>query len=471
MRKLVFFALAATPMLACTAILGDYTVGSGDGGDGGGDVVVGDSQPDGPSQEAGPDSGLRLLTCGEDNGARAQLNTTTGLQPWDRMAIGNLSAGRVRVVAAANNSIYAFTLDSNHNVNVTSISTNIWQLLDIIRLKDRFIAVTYGQDSSMQNAFSVYQIKDGDTAWGSQVVISPENPMPGGANRIQATVFPFNPDTNDYFLVVYDTENADTQAVLRAGRENASGTLQPLVSIDSSQPVFQYELKSPSLVTNASQAFLMLGANGPSTTDALLYTMDLTAPVASQPRKIVGQPAGAAVFPIAFTNSQQQGLVDVAVIEADLNAIKASYHVGQVGFPQMATFDPATLPASAPPLTDAGVSSIPDLLIDKGTSSVESFPNSENVLAVARTSGLSGPTGGFNFEWWDAPSGAVRAQQTGATHLLGDVNDAYRGAITFGGPPLASLAQFVMAFAREPNSSNQPQPGDLWITTVSCVFQ
>jgi hypothetical protein len=476
MRRGVFWPVFLLPLtFACSAILGDFTVGTGDGGpDTGGDVAPpNDGGPDVSPQDAGDgEAGApKTMKCGEDKNARVMLNAADGKLPWDLVQVAQINQTHVRVVASEASLVYSYTLDANHQVaGTSSSSTGANQVLDITRLPDRFIAVTSEYDSNNKQVFGLYTIKDSDSVF-THDILTQESQLSSDADRIQAQVIPYDIANGVYFLVVYDAEGGDSKAILRAGLEKVSapGTL---TIVDTSQPVFKYELRSPAVASDPQNAFVLIEANGPSTNDSLLYTITMQQVGAVQPRALTPQ-NGATYFPMAFGNSPQQGLVDMGFIEANLNTLSGAYHVGQVQLPKMGSFDPSTLPTSIIPLTDSGAASIPDLMIDKAQAHMEYFPTpmSESLLVLSRTSDLNGPLSGYNFEWWDLTNGNVRCRQTGATNLLNDITQTYRANVSFQAPPLGALAQFHMAFEDEPNTSNQNQPGNLWYTTLSCVLQ
>ncbi len=491
MRALHRLALAFVPsaLLACTALLGDFKVG--DNGDGSPDVNGGDAPADvsgdviaQDASDASDSSTVQPIKCTEDSNSRIQLNQSFGQQYWDTIQIAKASPTQIRTVVAAQggssgNGVHAFLLNTN-NKNVTHVTptgTTIQQVLDLQRFQDRFVALTWDDDGTGNKYFSIYQLLDSSNTWDAPIQLTTGNPLASGdasaIDRLEATVMP-DPTFQNFFLVVFDLEQSDTVTYLRAANEKV-GNPQPLVTIDTSQAPFAYELKSPSIVMDATHAFLYLGGNGPQTTSSLLYTMALQNTAAVAPR-VIQSTTGAAYFPLVFTNSPAQGFADIGVLMANLNTIQASWQIGQVALPNLGTFDPINLPTTTLPKTDSGVTSVPDLLIDKAEAHLDTpGVNQEHVLAWARTADTSGPLGGYNFEWWDAKTGAVRSRQTGATNLFKDVNDGFRAASTLQGPPSNAFAQFYVAFEREPptdsGQNGSSYPGDVWFATLTCILQ
>ena len=479
MRRRVFWPVLLVPLtVACTAILGDFTVGTGggDAGDSGPDVLP--PSDGGPDADGGPkDTGSdvvtpKLLHCAENSGARKKLNTTQ--KNWDQIAVANINLSHVRTLVSDGNAVHSFTIDGSNNVTEATTlpdgGQGAMQVIEIQRLQDRFIALVYEQDSSNNPIFGLFTIRDADGSFTHDFLTQP-SPLPSDANRVEASVFAIDAVQGVYFLATFDDESNDTKAVLRAGYQKVAAP-GALTIIDSTLKPTMYELKASSIVGDPQHANLILDSNGPgSAPDQLLYTIPLPSIQPVTPRSLKPPVNGENYFLLAFQNSPTQGLANLGVIEADLNTFTGAYHIGQVPLNQLATFNPSSLPSTVPPMTDAGTINIPDLVIDKANAHIESFPQpaSESLIAVARTSQLTGPLVGFNFIWWDMPTGGLRAAQTGASALLTDVTDAYRAGMSFSSPPLGSLAQLNMAFEREPNSQQQNQPGDVFFTTVSCA--
>src|ERR1700690_1282659 len=135
-----FFRLACVvapcAVIACSAILGDFSVGPSDGG--------GDGGSDAPNDvNVGPDSSVTKLTCSEGSGPRTKLNTG-GSVLGDLLLLKQITKDGVRVAVAEYalqvdgggqnpGTIIAYEDNSNTITPITFAPTSLNQVFDIQR--------------------------------------------------------------------------------------------------------------------------------------------------------------------------------------------------------------------------------------------------------------------------------------------------------------------------------------------------
>jgi hypothetical protein len=79
---------------------------------------------------------------------------------------------------------------------------------------------------------------------------------------------------------------------------------------------------------------------------------------------------------------------------------------------------------------------------------------------------------GVNLGWWNAQTGALRAEQVGPSRLLNNVIGVQNATATFTGPPNPGLASIILGYQVVVNpdaGSSQQQPSNLWITQLTCL--
>jgi hypothetical protein len=481
MRRRVFWPVLLLPALvACTAILGDFTVGDGGGGDTGtGDVA--DAASDAPADVA-PDVST-LESCSEVANKRRQLTTGASLNAAGVHAFV-LPNGNARVVLAdyvisdANQTIatvQAYTFDAknqNSSVDVQTQQTQGSQILALTRYPGQpggFAALWFQYDQTLQSNFLwASRIQDDQTTWTSPRQLS----KVGGSSNVsnaEASFTVLDPQNEKYF-VVFSSVSSNVQLILAGA---TSGSADALATVETftvqSSGSTAYDLMTPGIAMGGQQPFVLLNTNtnGPPTpglSEILLVPGQA---------KVTYTPASTLNYiPLAMNNGPDPNKANVAILEADLTNEVATYRVGKMPFSSMATFDPKTLPASTPPIaTDGGFSKLASV----------TFGNSPHweVTSSGEQALIASPTvdpllqklyGGINFGWWDGQTGALRSYLGGSNHILGDVQNTIDCDVTFVSLT-GNLAQIEVAYLAAPNppqGNNPPPPSDLWVTQIGC---
>ncbi len=521
LRKSAFAVLLAVPVAsACTSLLGDFTssgiVGGGPDAttDDGGTLAVDGSmsQRDGATlsdggatnrdgatgSEAGPDAAPApaLLACAEGN-AMNRLNLTlnpngAGPEPaqYGALAIANLpgTAGEVRVVAAADDGLHAFTFSqSSSSVTDTVFAFNPGNtnVFDIERYQGGFAVLVLDMNAENEPVLAVERIEDSASAWSPEYVVSGTNPIdPVTDTSISASVAVVNPSTNEFYIAIYDTEIGEDGGyndVLRWQHVQGTGAPGNLPHL-ASFPADTYSLPSPSFAFTMTNSYLLVqpgGNGGPSVATSAIFTIS---PMGIGPglpvpfQDTLSPPSGDTLFAVGMTNSVlTPGSANLAFLEGNLNTAQLSYYVGQAPATNLDSLAWQNLTQSSPGIADAGYT-LEDLPVNHGSFHWESFPSpanptSENLLAVSTISGNQSVLGdqGLNFVWWDAVTGYMRASRTGGRRLLPDVNGLGYANATFASPPSTLITNVLVAYEVQTSEAETgPTTSNVWLTQINC---
>lgn len=487
MRRGVLFPLLLLPLVgACTGLLGDFTVGDGGGGDTGSDVVPpNDSGPDVSPQDAGDgEAGPPALeSCAEASNARRQLTKGLSLNAIGvheailpnaqaRIVLGNYIQTDASGTYAELRS-YTFDPKNPNGTPDIQIQTpnNAYQILSITR----YVAAPFGgfaalwiQYDQNLNTYNLWvsRIQDDQTTW-----TTPHELAPVSTNNNTSATFTVLDAQNESYFVVFTTAGNGQQTILAGTTSSPTDTL-PTVGTFTVQNGQNraYDLITPGIAMGGTQPFVLLSAstNGPPPPGLKELLL-----VPGKPNVTITPPSNLNYIPLAMANSPDPQSANVAVLEADLSNEVATYHVGKMPFSSMGTFDPKTVPSSSlpPAPTDAGFSKLANITF--GNPPHWEMTNAgEEALIVAPTEDplLQKLYGGLNFGWWDAKTGALRAYNGGANHLLGDVPfpiDCDSTFVSLTGN-LAQIEVAYLALGAAPTQNNPPPPSDLWVTQIGC---
>ncbi len=489
MRKLALLSLLLVPssVIACSAILGDFTVSNtfdaGDSGDGGGGDVVSDAPSDAPT--------LFKLSCVESANQRVQITKNLSLHP-QRMRMATMASGLVRIIVTdqppvpdgGNQSepvtLQSFTIDphnTNNGFNPVPLQTNANNVSAITRYagpKPGFAAIyaVYDQNSNT-NVFYAVRMPDDANAWTTPVTLMT---VPNGNNNNNVEVsFTVVDPANEIYYVVMSSNDGSTQTISAAQvTGNQAGSLATIKTFADTQAGRNtYDFVEPMIAIRGPQAFIMLqpsGNNGPPPqgTPALML-------VPGKPDVLLQPPSNLNYFPVGFEGAVDPQKVNAAFLVADLNALAGSYNVGQVAASALNTLDPQSLPSTTPPTSDGGSFTLADLFVNGQSDHWEVAGTGEQFLMTAPTADplTQKVFGGINFGWWDGQSGTLRSYAAGSNRLLQDV--PYIGAtdtsFTLLVGSIASLWVAYTSYPTQPTQNYPPPAADLWIATLGCQKQ
>ncbi len=490
MRPLVRLAWFVVPcgMLACSALLGDFTISNGvpDASDSGADVV--DSGVADVSQadvDAGPP--LFKLRCSETASSRIQITQGDSLHP-DLIRVAVMPTTQIRVVLAdyepADSGGYVATIQSYtvdiHNQNTITpapLLTTSNQVLAIERYDDGVksgFAVLYPEVQTTLNTtyLMAARLPDDQAGWTTPVTLADL----GGIffNNIEGDFTVINAASDDYFVAF---SNVDTTAhnQIISGAEVKAGNTSPLTTLASlSAPANRniFDLVRPGVAWQSPVGYVLLnpsGNNGPppiGTPTQLLRSQGGNVTITP--------PSNLNYFPAGFVNAFDPLKVNTAWLLADLTNLNGSYGVGQLAFSTLGTVDPSKLPQTTTAAFDGGSIQLKDLFV--GNSSGTHW---ERVNLIEQLI-LTGPTedpltqtfyGGLNLGWWDGPTGSLRAYVAGDGRLFADVPFILNTDATITNL-VGSIAQLEVAYESaqsKPTQNNPPTPSDLWIAGIGCV--
>jgi hypothetical protein len=477
------FAASAVLPLACTGLLGDFSVSAGSGStDGGGDVVA-PSDATADADDGAPP--FKPLTCKESKVEPRQpiavLTNTNGNAP-DRLGffthtVGGSSAATVLVPSGQSSDgggyqdvlhAYGFPLqDSTPTVTDTPLMG--YRLLSAVRYSTGLAALVFDYPNQQM---SIFKLADGSNAWDSGHPVSVPAEIPSASCRLSGGLKPLSPGGDEYFVVatwVVGTNNCQTlnAPVLGAWHQKDGVVPVPMhpwgpvpgpdgglpAGFDVGSQGILLDGPSVTVLVNASYA----GANGGGPAPGvgpLAYHSSLQG-VMSGAEMMKLKASDSFLYPMAAANSPTVGKADLSFLGGSLSSL--GIYVGQVPVSQIPTFvAEKDLPATT-------IAKVGDLPVDKGTMHWESFaaPNaSENFLAVSR-----GASGGANFYWFNERGQAI-AQQAGATGLF--QNDTVIGIdVGFVQTPISLFGQleFVLVENTQGGGANDYS---IWGVHVNC---
>ena len=447
MRRTLAFAFAVScfgSLLACTAILGNYTVGdtSADGGgkDGGGDVVPGD----GSGNDGGPDgSGPQPMTC-DPNGNPSTIATDTTLQQdriWVHALPGN-GQRRYRVVAQrGQQEVIAYTLDDKLNLVGGALSVNAF----IPNFNIRGV-------SSYDGGFVILAIVD-----------------KGGGPRLDAIRFDDNLDTPDTAVTLISTlaaeVNQDSQFALSPIDDANNHDFFLAFTYKLGANGWQLDTHRVSIIANAPlpteptttvlaarpggfsmlvakgaglAAVLMTGDQGKG--DLQVFLTDLNGKLTAGPTVMKPANGGGSFLPLlGISATGPDDLNAFATIQGDITNLNVPLGIrtGSVSGTQLigSKGDPNVL-APLVPL------SVDQIAVDKGTALWQFYPVQGPQYTSAARATNTGK--GVNLNWFDA-AGHPRALRGGPNALFtGETVSSAAAALD--GPPSPLASNLIMAW-------------------------
>ncbi len=463
-----FAAIAAVSALACTAVLGDFTVSGSATGDGGaGDGAIGDGAGGGDGGDGSADAPppLKPLNCAiapqKVSFSYADLDGGASIGDSPQILVYSLTSGQFRIIVQGYDKLlYAdFSNNESQPIHFKALPlTNSW-VMSVARYPagpqsppgTAILVAARGAGTPPDIAIQIVRFDDsapGPTA-PLTLVDGSAGVLPTGldSQSLGGTVEVVDAAMNDYLLAIkYRT--APNGPYTLAGAHIRGASAHPKV-IDTNLP--RTDDLAYAIAHNATNAWVILfppSANGPPTGPMPLYKLNF-ADMSNVSVRQLAPPSGF-YAPFAMTTSSSPGTVDIAFLEADLNQqVKLPvFHVGQIKMSDLDTFDPAKVMGPEVALAQ--------LTFNKGVSSWQTFaaPAGDHFLSSSRP--LNDGTPGVTFLWIDS-SGRLRtsvaAMDGGSgwpTTLVGSIG------VTLNGAPAASFAQVRFAWVEGQGGNVNP---------------
>ncbi|MEO6575678.1 MAG: hypothetical protein ABIP89_17640, partial [Polyangiaceae bacterium] len=487
-RGLAVLTACALAPVACTSLLGDYTIGSAGPTDGdasadglASDVIGSDQLTTTDAADTGPDAaGFAKLTCTEVGGSRFVLGAfpNTG-NPSPPIAFARPSNTMRVLTGDGTNVTHAYTFQTGgggHSVTDAPLNNVPHPLAaksypgGIAVLSQGGIPVDGGGSVSI---LQVWKLADGSNTWSGPVNVT----APGEidcANRFGATFQILDAASDDYLIVfTFSTGGGGSCPVAGDPRifgrhfHSGAGTSfewpMPATALPDAGSN-GLDLPSQAMAVVGPDVYVMAnpsGGGGPAGTPTLFKSViDMHAATLSTfPLK---SPTDF-MFALTLTSGLPPGSVDLGFLEADLGSgtVQPDMYVGQAGAANLTTLVPHS------GLTTTTLAGLNDIIVDKASYHWNNFgapSNTENMLGIAPTVNTHI---GLNFMWWDT-QGRVRAQHTGATGNLLPGTLVYSADIAFTQPPFAVLADFELVFLKD-DADAGANAIDVVATDISCI--
>ena len=487
--------LVALPagLLACTALLGDFTV-STDAGD---SSPTDSMQSDGPlpdvvaSDADASDAPVQYkLHCAESGGSRFQV--ATGLLAQG-ISIAYLQTDHIRVAMTVlipfdsgfgfDISLQGYDIDNSKNVTPATLATGgggSTQALEryTVGSHSGFVMLYEQQDPTNADFLWVSRWPDDQAGWTTPIKLVEISTDGGLYNaNLEADIDVIDPTTDTYF-VTYSALSGTVQTIYgqQVSITGAPATIPKIASFNNTVARNTFDIAHPGVAFRSSVGYVMLspsGNNGPPPKGTPAAIASSTgAPVNITP------PSSLNYFPIGFVDAVDPATVNTAFLIADLNTLTGNYGIGQAAASSLGTLNPQALPATTPTSADGGTASLKDLMV--GGNPVALW---QTVPTAGEQFTYAGPTfdpvtasnfGGVNFGWWDAVTGTLRAYQAGDGHLFGDVyvsNTAATITSIVGSVAQGEVAWEQLSGADASANSYPPPYTALWISQIGCFKQ
>lgn len=489
-RSLAVVSACAILPVACTSILGDYTIGSAgptsDDGSMGTDGlvaadVIGTDQvtTDAPA-DAGPDAaGFAKLACVEVGSSRFVVGTVpNGGSPSQPLLFGRPS-NTMRALVSDGSVTHTFTFQTgggSHNVQDAVLNTgHVFAAKSypggIVALFDGSVPVDGGGSTQ---AILISKLADGSLTWSAPLAVTDPGEM-DCTNRRGATFQVIDAAMDEYLLAFSYT--AQTGPGCAGGNprvfgrhiKGSTGTshewaFPPSDLPDDAGGQGGLDFPSDGIAVVGTDVFVIAnagGGGGPNGGGPTLFKSTLPMTSATLSSFALKVPTDF-MESVGIAPGLTAATANLGFLEADINSGTSlpEMYIGQTTGPALTTLNPS---ASLGVTTLAGLN---DLIVDKSTYHWNDFTTgggSENLLGI-------GPRVnshiGVNFLWWDA-KGRVRAQHTGAGDLLhGEF--VYGADIAFNQAPFTVLADFELVFMKD-----DPDAGanaiDVIAADIACV--
>ncbi|HSQ64049.1 MAG TPA: hypothetical protein VLM85_12575 [Polyangiaceae bacterium] len=446
MRKLALLPLALLPLLACTAILGDFSVGTvalDGGGDGSPSDVV--SNPDAPLSDGGGDGDadaappLKLLNCTLDvNRVSFVFDDagTTQTNNGDHPTIYPLASNQYRLLLSGYNGFYYtdfFDNDSSRTFQRFNYGQNA-AFISSTRYTGGTIFMVYEN-----GGLSVVKFPDGASTpvAGLQLVNQGSfSPLWNNQYHIVGTLDVVNAATDDYmFAIEYTTDGTNYEIAF--GHATGSPTsLTTVTTLTAPQDIPQY-----ALVHDANHAYLFTappGSNGPPTGPGVIYSFLPSTPSSFTSHQVsLGNDDAGFYMPFAMTESIQPPFVDLATFSADLGQQTV---LPVLTAARLQASDLTTFAAAAWPTVSIQPSLIP---VNKGNMHWQQFSGEDEFVAVSRP--INDGVPGMNLVWLDSLGRArVLLSTDGGANFPSTLINA--ADLTFVSQPAVAYAQFEIAW-------------------------
>ena len=456
MRKLALLPLALLPLLACTAILGDFSVGTV-AGDGGGDGNPSDviANPDAPLPDGGGDADaappLKLLNCTLDVN-RVSLTyddagTTTQVNNGDHPTIYALASNQYRLLLGGYNGFYYadfFDNDTSRTFQRFNYDQNA-AFLSSTRYAGGTIFMFYEN-----GGLGTVKFPDGATTpvAGPQLVSQGSfNPLWNNQYHVVGTLDVVNAATDDYMFAIEYTTDGTTYQIAFGHATGSPTNLSTITTTTTPGDIPQY-----ALVHDASQAYLFTaaaGSNGPPIGPGRIYSFPVATPTSVTTHLVsLGNDDAGFYMPFAMTESLQPPFVDLATFSADLNqqTVLPVLQAARLQASNLTTFDAAAWPT---------VTIQPSLIpVNKGIMHWQSFTGEDEFVAISRP--INDGVPGMNVVWLDSLGRArVLLSTDGGANFPATLISA--ADLTFTGQPTLAYAQFELAWV-EGQANNLSAP-------------
>ena len=409
----------ATSMFACSALLGDFTVGGASSGglpDGAGDGTL-PPNPEGGGD--GSDAAPRppLLKCGFDGAA---VNLVTDPAITNRINVHAFGRKRrVMITRKSSPKVDFVTIDENlaPASQVTKSVDALSQAPGLASYDGGFVVLGLSSPQTLSPRIVATRFDDNAVNAETPTIISPvPSGLPIAPTDFSIAVAPV--DGIDDFFVVYSHANAlqSNTWSMYAGRAHIGSTAAPgngSFTLVSGALGARPSLESNLLLIDKPdrRAILFMspdGANG----SASVVQLDLASgALVGTPQKIPPIHGASTFLPLAAqtTFGMEGDRAALAFLEYDLNSAT------QPLFGYAGTFPPAGLDNFKPSMLPPGVSfpGTSDVAVDKVTAFWTHYPAGSHVVEAAR---LTDTGEGVNFLWFDG-FGNLRGRATGAEAL------------------------------------------------------
>ena len=485
LRILAVLSVCAVVPLACTSLLGDYTIGSaGPTNDSGNDGVATDGMvPTEAGPDSGPDANALRLACTEVGGERMVLGTfPNSAGQADQVFVLSLgpSSGFLRALVPYAGGTHVYTFKPGDPSMTTQTSGPPGQvhavkhypgspggIAMLIEGRSAADGGAFLDSGASVSALQVTKLADDSTTWSVPVNVT----APGDLNcssRLVATFEILDAGSDDYLVAYSYTNNGNAgctppgTSVFGRHAKGSNGATHswPLPPLDAGGNGVDFLSDGFALV--GSDVYVMANASGgPTSGGPTLFKTDHDMATASTSASgfVLKSPSDS-LFGQALHTGQVAGKANVGFFEVDViggGGSLPTFYVGQVAGSALPTLAPSALAGTV----FAGVSDVP---VDKSSFHWDDFsPTNENLLGIARS--LDTTINGANFVWVDA-QGRVRAKQTGDHALLAG-EKLYATDIVFSDVPLSILANLQLVFVKN-EVDGGTGPFDVIATHISC---
>lgn len=426
MRKSIVLGSSVTlgviSFFGCTAILGDFEVRPGAGGDGGPDVGTTDGPAGGDGSDDGP-PGPRELKCAYNAAKKREIARTLPGEMFDRpLQVFRVGQNAIRVTLQSRmtsggaNGVKVFTFDADSGgsgpppLNVPADGPYIGA-----RRVANGIGMMVGYSPATPNgtwSFGVAVAPDADfgSIFSPSFDVVQNIPQGGPGGRIKGSWVELAQE-DYYFAMSYASTASQPTAIAGRARRNPATNPGVLGAFDFSDML--------SLIPEAGSIFYFLSGdpNAPTSGEIWRLPDDGTVPPGNYPKHSIAAQNKIDLLMGATRSSVDTSKIDMAVLEIGQGALAPDLKVGQIPPFALETTTAAVLPKAY------GFNALDELPVDKG-----GFVwTGDDWLMIGGPGDTVPGFRGFNFLWVDA-TGHVRGKILGqANALLKDVQNQIVG--------------------------------------------